>query len=56
MAGLFATFNHFREFNSKQALVAAIEYLKVNPGTVNGHSLDSYLEPTVDLIPEYLGC
>lgn len=54
-AGLSATFYHFRELKTREALVAVIDYLRVNPGTLNGHNLDSYLEPVIDLIPEFWG-
>jgi len=52
-AGLSAAFYHFRELDSKDALVAAIDYLIANPGTLHGFGLDSYLEPLIDLIPRY---
>jgi hypothetical protein len=52
-AGLSASFYHFRELKTREALVVAIEYLRANPGTINGHGLDSYLEPIIDLIPDF---
>jgi hypothetical protein len=52
-AGLSAAFYPFRELRTEDALRAGIEYLIAHPGTLHGYSLDSYLEPIIDLIPAY---
>jgi hypothetical protein len=52
-AGLSSAYYHFRELKSKDALAATIAYLTDNPGALNGHDLDSYLGPIIDLIPTY---
>jgi HEAT repeat protein len=54
-AGLSSAFYHFRELTTKEALTAATDYLTVNPATLNGFGLDSYLEPLIELIPEFWG-
>jgi hypothetical protein len=54
-AGLSSAFYHFRELTTKQALTSAIAYLTDHPETLNGFGLDTYLEPLIDLIPEYWG-
>ncbi|MGD1095841.1 MAG: hypothetical protein ABSB35_28095 [Bryobacteraceae bacterium] len=51
-AGLSATHHHFQEFLSKDAVMAAIDYLIAHPGTLDGYQLDAYLEPLIDRIPE----
>lgn len=52
-AGLSAAFYHFRELKTERALRAGIAYLIGHPDTLDGHRLDSYLEPIIDLIPTY---
>jgi hypothetical protein len=52
-AGLSSAYYHFREFNTREALIAAIAYLIGNPRSLDGHDLDSYLEPIIDLIPTH---
>jgi len=52
-AMLSSAFYHFREFTSREALVAAIDYATANPSTLDGYELDSYLEPLFDLIPQH---
>ena len=54
-AGLSSAFYHFREFTSKEALIAAIDYVTANPDTLDGYDLDAYLEPLFDLIPQHWG-
>ena len=52
-AGLSSAYYHFRELNTKEALTAAIAYLTHQPRALDGHDLDSYLEPIVDLLPAH---
>jgi len=52
-AGLSATFYHFRKLVTREALIAAIEFLIANPASFHDYQLDSYLEPIIDLIPVY---
>ncbi len=54
-AGLSSAYYHFRELNTKEALIAAIAYLNGNPRSLDGHDLDSYLEPIIGLIPTHWG-
>jgi hypothetical protein len=52
-AGLSATYYHFGELRTKEALTAAIDYLTANPETLNDHRLDAYLKPLIDLLLEF---
>jgi hypothetical protein len=52
-AMLSATYYHFRELNTKAALTATIDYLRSHPEHLDGHRIDAYLSPIIDLIPTF---
>jgi hypothetical protein len=52
-AMLSATYYHFREFKSREALVEVVRYLIVDANEVNVIRAETYLDPILDLIPRF---
>ena len=50
---LSASFYHFREFRSRQALQETLDYFGVHPHDLNIVRAEGYVEPIVNLLPRY---
>jgi HEAT repeat protein len=50
---LSASFYHFREFRSREAVLAMLDYFRANPHDLNVIRAESYLEPLVNLLSKY---
>jgi hypothetical protein len=50
---LSASFYHFREFRSRQAVLAMLDYFRANPHDLNVIRAEGYLEPLVNLLAKY---
>ncbi len=50
---LSSAFYHFREFRSRAAVLAMLDYFAARPEDLNSIHADGYLEPLLKLLPKY---
>lgn len=50
---LSSAFYHFREFRSREAVLAMLDYFVARPNDLNVIRADGYLEPLLKLLPKY---
>lgn len=52
-AGLSATYYHFRELKSRDALIETLRYFLAHPNDLNSIRAEGYVKPILGLIPRY---